>query len=163
MAEILLINPSEITETTILGGNIDLDKYRFCIFDAQIKVIQPLLGDTLYEYIKTNKNTLSGLYLELYNDYIKPIIKFSSVANYINIASYIIDNGGVYKHQATAKELATNEEIGNLVQRYNSLADMYIQRFYKWICLNSIPEYLSDSDNIVNPNKELSTKFGWYL
>lgn len=163
MAEILLINPNEITETTILGGNVDFDKYRFCVFDTQIKVIEPLLGSSLYEYIKTNLNTLNGVYLELYNSYIKPILKFSSLASYIEIAQYLVDNGGIYKHQAESKEIASTQEVNGLAQKYNGLADMYIIRFEKWICENNIDEYRSSTEQNVNPVKNLRTINGWKL
>lgn len=163
MAEKLLINPNEITETTILGGNVDVDKYLFCIFDTQIKVIEPLLGTDLYEYIKTNLNTLNGLYLELYTDYIKPILKFSSLATYIEIAPYMVDNGGVFKHQAEAKEVVNPNEVTGLAQKYNGLSDMYIIRLNKWLCNNTINEYHYSTDQDVNPNKNLRTIMGWKL
>ena len=36
MAELLFIQPSDITKTTVLGGNVDIDKYQFCIVNAQL-------------------------------------------------------------------------------------------------------------------------------
>ena len=51
MAEFLFIQPTEITSTTIMGGNVDIDKYLFCIADTQISVIEPLLGTELYDKI----------------------------------------------------------------------------------------------------------------
>lgn len=163
MAEILLLNPNEITDATILGGNVDFDKYRFCIFDTQIKVIEPLLGTELYEYLKTNNGVLSGLYLELYSNYVKPILKFSSLATYLEFAPYMVDNGGIFKHQAEAKEIVSTQEVTGLAQKYNGLADMYIIRFNKWICNNQINEYHFSTDQNVNPNKNLRTIIGWKI
>lgn len=162
MAEILLITPTEITETTILGGNVDTDKYTFCILDAQLRVIEPMLGTELYEKIKTDleNNTLAGLYLELYNDYIKPITKFSTIANYLDIASYMVDNGGVFKHAPESKEIVSVSEVSSLVQKYNGMADMFIIRFQKWICKNYLIEYKSCQDK-VNADKDIKTTFGW--
>jgi hypothetical protein len=162
--ETLLITPAEITDTTILGGNIDLDKYRFCIFDTQLRVIEPLLGTELYEKVLTDyeNNDLSGLYLELYSDYLKPILKFSSVANYLEIASYMVDNGGIFKYAPESKEIPSISEITGLTQKYNSLADMFIIRFDKWICNNTITEYNRYQDK-VNAKSNLRTKIGWKL
>jgi hypothetical protein len=39
MAELLFITPQEITETTIVGGNVDFDKYVPCILETQLKTI----------------------------------------------------------------------------------------------------------------------------
>lgn len=163
MAETLLIDPNEITQTTILGGNIDFDKYRFCIFDTQIKTLEPLLGSQLYDYMKLNKDSLSGIYLELYNEYVKPILKFSSTATYLEIANYMADNGGVFIHKADNKETPTDNQMAGLIQKYRGLTDMYIIRFNKWICNNQIKEYNYSAEQDVNPIKNISTIFGWFI
>ena len=97
----LLIRPSEITEMTPLGGNIDVDKIKPVIFDVQITVIEPLLGTNLYNKIITDfeNDDLSGDYLELYDNYLKPILRHQIFAEYVEIASYSVDNGGIFKHQ----------------------------------------------------------------
>jgi len=162
MAEILFITPTEMTNTTILGGNVDFDKYTFCVLDTQLRVIEPLLGTELYEKIKTDldANALAGLYLELYNDYLKPITKFSSVANYLDIASYMVDNGGIFKHAPENKEIVGISEVSSLVQKYNGMSDMFIGRFQKWICKNPLVEYKTHQDK-VNADKNIKTTFGW--
>lgn len=164
MAEILFISKTEMTNTTILGGNVDFDKYSFCVLDTQLRVLEPLLGTELYEKIKTDleTETLSGLYLELFNDYIKPITKFASVANYLEIGSYLVDNGGIYKHTADNKENVERNEVMSLVQKYNGMADMFIGRFQKWICKNHLTEYKTHQDK-VNADKNIKTIFGWKL
>lgn len=162
MAETLLITAEEISDTTILGGNIDVDKYRFCIFDAQISVLEPLLGSELYDYIITNRNNLSGVYLTLFQEYIKPILKFSVVASYLEIAPYMVDNGGVFKHSPDNKEIVNLNENTTLIQKYKGLADMFIIRFEKFICENNIPEYKTAQDE-VNAQRNLRTTIGWKL
>ena len=54
MAELLLVKPEEITSTTIMGGDVDLDKYTYTIYNTQIMVLEPLLGTQLYDKIKTD-------------------------------------------------------------------------------------------------------------
>lgn len=162
MAEILFITKTEMTNTTILGGNVDFDKYSFCVLDTQLRVLEPLLGTELYEKIKTDLDaeTLSGLYLEMFNDYVKPITKFASVANYLEIASYMVDNGGIYKHVADNKQVVEKNEVMSLVQKYNGMTDMFIIRFQKWICNNHLIEYKMYQDK-VNADKDIKTIFGW--
>ena len=164
MAEILFITKAEMTNTTILCGNVDFDKYSFCVLDTQLRVLEPLLGTELYEKIKTDleAETLSGLYLEMFNDYVKPITKFASVANYLEIASYLVDNGGVYKHVADNKQVVEKNEVMSLVQKYNGMTDMFIIRFQKWICKNHLVEYKTYQDK-VNADKDIKTIFGWKL
>jgi hypothetical protein len=164
MAELLFITPQEMTSSTILSGNIDTDKYIFCIADAQISVIEPLLGSLLYDKIKTDIEGagLTGLYLELYNDFIKPITKNEAVAQYIEIASYMVDNAGIYKRSGENVEVVDKDEVQYLSGKYKSLAQMYVTRFEKWICKNPLVEYKTIQDE-VNALKNINLNVGWKL
>ena len=64
MAELLFISPQEMTNTTILGGNVDFDKYRLNILNVQKTVIEPLLGTELYDKIVADVTaaTITGDY-----------------------------------------------------------------------------------------------------
>lgn len=164
MAELLLITPQELTKDSIIGGNVDIDKYNYVIHKVQLHVIEPLLGSELYEKIKTDfaGAGLSGLYLEMYNKFIKPIIKHQAVGEYIEIASYTVDNGGIYTHQAENEIVPDRKEIENFANDYRSTAQVYVQRFYKWICKNDIPEYKTYQDE-VNASKDVGLTAGWFF
>lgn len=163
MAELLFITPEELAKTTIMGGNVDIDKYTFTILNVQRTTIEPLLGSLLYDKIVSDVTnaTLSGLYETLYNEYIKPITKYESCAEYIEVSNLMLDNGGVYKHTADNKEIPTQSEINTLAERYHSLAQTYVQRFEKFICKNNITEYKRYQDE-VNAMKIKNTG-GWYI
>ena len=163
MAELLFIQPSEISKTTVLGGNVDIDKYQFCIINAQISVLEPLLGTLLYDKIIADIEgvTLAGKYLTLYNNFVKPITKNEALAEYIEISSYALNNGGLFKHQPQDAEIVDKDEAQYLAGKYHSLAQMYIQRFEKWICKNNIAEYKRYQDE-VNAQK-IKVTSGWYL
>lgn len=158
MAELLFITPQEMTNSTILSGNTDTDKYLFCILQAQITTIEPLLGSELYDKIISDieGSTLSGLYLELYTDFIKPITKNEALAQYIEIASYLVDNGGIYKRSGENVEVVAKDEVQYLSGKYKSLAQMYVGRFEKWICKNPLAEYKDALKNI-------NLNVGWKL
>ena len=164
MAVKLFISPQVIQQTTILGGNVDVDKFQFCIESVQITVIEPLLGTELYDKIVTDytADTLAGDYLTLFNEYVQPITKFESTAQYINIAQYSVNNGGIFKHSPEDSEVADRDEVQTLAQVYHDNAQMYVQRFDKWICKNStsIPEYKIAQDE-VNAQKNMSLTAGW--
>ena len=157
--EILLIRPSEITEFTPLGGNVDIDKYKPCIFDVQVTVIEPLLGTELYEKIRTDfyAETLAGLYLELYESYLKPILRHQVFAEYVEIGSYMVDNGGIFKHQPTDSQVVDKNEVQYLAQTQRTKAQTYIKRANKWLCENTLPEY-----NICDTT-DVKVTSGWYL
>lgn len=163
MAELLFITPDELAKTTILGGNVDRDKYTFSILNVQVTVIERLLGTELYDKIVSDVEnaTLTGLYATLYNDYVKPITKYESCAEYIEVASFMLNNGGLFKHTADNSETVSKDDTYNLSQKYHGLAQMYVERFNKWICNNSLPEYKTYQDE-VNAGKINNTS-GWYL
>lgn len=163
MSVLLYITPQEIKQSTVLGGNIDVEKYQFCIESVQDMVIQSLLGTELKEKIDAdlNSNTLSGNYLVLYTQFVKPITKFESAAQYLEIAPYHVANGGVYKHAPQNAESVDTDEVQNLSNLYHARADSYIQRFNKWICKNPLIEYKTYQDE-VNAMK-IQRSNGWYL
>jgi len=164
MAEFLFQTAQEITATTIMGGNVDPNKYVFCIANVQLTIIEPLLGTELYDkiYTEADAETLTGDYLILYNKFIKPIVKNCAVAEYLTIASYMVTNGGLFKHTGDNIEVVDKQEAQFLAQKYNGYGQMLIQRFNKWICKNPLPEYKTYQDE-VNAKKNMKVTAGWKL
>jgi len=162
--EILFITPQEMTSTTIMGGNVDVDKYVFCISDVQDKVIQELLGTELYDKIidDIENDTLTGDYLTMFNKFVKPITKFEACADYITISNYNLTNKGLLKSTGENKEIVPVEEVEVLSGRYHSRAQMYVGRFEKWIEKNPLDEYSTDQDE-VDAQKNISLNPTWYL
>lgn len=163
MAETLFITPQEITATTILGGNVDPDKYIINIAFAQLSVIEPLLGTELYDKITSDfeGDTLAGDYLTLFTEYVKPITKHEALAEYIEVSNFMVDNGGTFKHIAENRENTTKDDTQFLAGKYHNLAQMYIQRFNKWICKNMLDEYKRYQDDVNAQNVQV--KSGWYF
>ena len=164
MAVKLFITPQEIASTTILGGNVDVDKYVFVINSVMITTIEPLLGTELYDKIlaEWTADTLAGDYLTLFEEYVQPITKNESAAEYIEMSSYTLANGGLYKHAPDNAEVVDKDEAQFLGGKYHNLTQMYIQRFEKWICKNPITEYKTSQDD-VNASKGMTVRSGWYF
>ena len=150
---VLLIKASELTKNSPLGGSIDPDKYASCIWDAQMLHLEPLLGEALYDKIVSDfeDETLSGKYLELYTDYIKPFMIHQTASNYLLIGAYQINNGGIYKHTAENAESVTSNDINLLHSSQQSKADAYALRMKKWLCKsgNRLSEYY-EFNQVVN-------------
>ena len=161
MAIKLFITPQELTESTIISGNVDFDKYTFSIEFTQISIIEPLLGSELYDKIVSDFPTYAGDYSTLYTEFIKPITKYAAAANYISVAPYILSNGGLYKHSPENAEVVSKEETDTLSDKYSAMAQMYIQRFEKWICKNPLTEYKRYQDEVDAQNISLTA--GWHF
>lgn len=158
--EILLVRPEEITQFTPMGGNVDIDKYLPIIFDVQITVIEPLLGSDLYLKIKTDfeADNLTGDYLILYTDYLRPILRHQCFAEYVEIGSYVVANGGIFKHTNQNSETVSKEEIQYLAQTQRTKSQTYIERAQRWLCENNLPEYNASNDKV-----NVSVTNGWHL
>jgi len=162
--EYLLLKDNEITSSSILGGNIDVDKYKYCISDAQISSLEEILGEDLYEKIKTDveDESINGLYLILYEKYIIPFLIHRSAMEYLKDGAYMVNNGGIYKHTPQNGTAIEKSEVDLLVSNQRYKADIYQQRMEKWLCKNKLTEYIYNSENIVNPKKN-NNESGWYF
>jgi hypothetical protein len=162
--EYLFISPTEIKATTVIGGNTDNDKFVFVISDVQNTTILPLLGQELYEKVsaEAEAGTLAGLYLEMYTKFVQPITKYQTVANYVMISNYMVDNGGTSIHQASSKQAVDESGLERLSNTYAGMADTYIDRFQEWIKFNHLTEYKIYQEG-VDASKHVSNRGGWFF
>lgn len=159
---ILLITPQQVIAKTPFNGNIDYDKLVPCIEDAQVTDLEPLLGQILFDKILDDfeAQTLTGLYLELYNKFIVDYLIRAAAKNYFLIGAYQIANGGIYKHSAENAETISKEEVDYMMVQQRSKMEVYGTRMKRWLSYNSITEYLRHSD-IVNA-KSINVSSWWF-
>ena len=139
----ILIKQEELTRNTLIGGNVDVDRYLQAIKACQNLLIKPILTTTLYNKIVGDyeTNSLSGLYLEMFDDYIKEMIIHGSAEIYISQGAYIISNNGITKTKTESSETISKEEVDYLVEASRKLYRLYEEQFLDWIKLNPVPEY----------------------
>jgi hypothetical protein len=139
----ILIKQEELTRNTLIGGNVDVDRYLQAIKACQNLYIKPLLGATLYNKIVSDYETssLSGLYLEMFDDFIKEMIIHGSSEIYLSQGAYIISNNGITKTKTESSETISKEEVDYLVEASRKLYRLYEEQFLSWIKVNTIPEY----------------------
>jgi hypothetical protein len=159
----LLVKASEVTKNTPIGGNVDVDKYIYCLKDAQITVIEPLLGTKLYKKLTSEFGTLTGDYLTLVNEYIKPILIHSAAAEYIVIAAYNISNSGISKHLPQDSESVSKAEVDYLAEKQRSKAQVYIERADRFLCDKNFPEYRTQDKNYDIKRQDINYMGGWKL
>lgn len=156
MAEALLINRSDITKKTSLNGNVDTDKFIPYIKIAQDTYIQNILGTKLLNKIKADivAGTLSGDYLDLVTDYIKPMLIHWAMVEYLPWAAYTVANKGVYKHGAENSESVDKNEVDFLVEKQRSMAQHYTERFQDYMCFNQtdFPEWNQNTNEDMFPS-----------
>ena len=92
----------------------------------------------------------------------QPITKYESTAQYINIAQYKLDNGGIFKHSPENAEVVSKDEVQSIASVYHNNAQVYVQRFNKWICKNTITEYKNLSRRSKQPLQECESS-RWFV
>ena len=162
----LFVTLQEVKRKSIFDGNLDPDKFIQFIEVAQDINIQMQLGTALYEKLQNDiiNDTLSGNYLSLVNDYVKPMLIWYAQATYLPFAAYQVGNGGIYKHTSENSEVATVDEVNMLVEEAKEKADFYTQRFIDYMSFNShlYPEFNQNQDEGMYPNRDINFT-GWVL
>jgi hypothetical protein len=145
----ILLKPDELTRNTIMGGNIDVDRYLPMIKIAQNTMIKPLLGKTLYDKICLDfeNDDLAGDYLEMYEDYIKEMVIHSSSEIYLSQGAYMVSNNGISKMKSDSNESVSKEEVDYLVQSARKIYNHYERQFLAWIKDKDVVEYPKEDTN----------------
>lgn len=166
MADILFVEPKELIEASIMGGNIDYDKFTYQILQVQTMVLEPLLGSELYDKILADleAETLTGIYETIFKEYVQPITRNEAVAEIIELGAYAFNNAGIFRHLPADAEPITKSETQYVAQKYKAVAQAFVQRFNKFICknLSDVPEYKAVQDE-VNADRGLHLTGGWFL
>jgi len=156
---ILFLTDNEIVEQTNLGGNIDVERLRQCLIDAQVTRLNELLGDSLYNEIETNLSDLQEPLLTLYNEYIKPFLARQTALEYLKIGAFNVANNGIFVNSPANGEPITERMLSLAIAQMRTKADMFAERMSKYMKKNNL--YNCSSDDIVKQIKP--SLGGWYL
>ena len=163
---IYLLNAQEIKDNTSMGGNVDPDKFMHLLYDVQVLILEPSLGTALYNKILTDfdADTLAGDYLEMFNNYIKPVLWHSVYAQYLRDGIVLAMNTGIYENSPENGSPSDIENIKYISKSAQSKADVYLERLERYLCDKNIPEYNDSQPNDydINP-QDTNTISGWYL
>lgn len=164
----LLITREDIVKRTPLSGNIDLDKIKHFIKIAQDVHLQGILGTRLYDKLGADiiAGTLTGSYLTLVNEYIKPTLVQYSFLEFLPFAQYTIGNKGVFKKSSENGETVESADTDRMKEATRDTAQHYATRLVNHLranAHNSYPEYLTT--NLIDemkPQKDISFG-GWNI
>ena len=146
MAQVLFINRDDLVRFTSANGNIPTDAFIQYIFIAQEIQIQRFLGTELYEQLETKiaAGTLTGHYLTLVTDYIKPALCHWAMVEFLPFGAYSISNNGIDKNEVDfliEKERTTAQYFSNrLIDYLQDNASAHFTEYYA----NSFPDIYPD-------------------
>ena len=155
MAEALFVRTKDLKEFSVLSGNLDEDKVKQYIKIAQDTHLEQYLGTDLKQRLQAGiiADDLTSNETSLLDTYVKPMTIHWALVEYLGFAAYTIADKGVYKHFSENSETVTKSEIDALVERHRNIAEMYTDRFHRYMCYNKdlFPEYDSNTDEDINP------------
>ena len=162
----LFITLEELKRKSIFDGNLDTDKLIQFVEVAQDTNIQLQLGTKLYDKLQNDiiNDELTGNYLSLVNDYVKPMLIWYSQTAYLPFAAYQVSNGGVFKHSSENSVSVEPDEINMLVNKAKDTAEFYTERFIQYMNFNSnlFPEFTANQDEGIYPERDINYT-GWVI
>ena len=168
MADALFITRKDLVKFSSVNGNVDTDKFIQYIKIAQDIHIQNYIGTDLYNKIQADivASSLAGDQLALVNDHIKPMLIHLAMVEYLPFAAYTVANKGIYKHSSENSENVSKEEVDFLIEKERNTAQYYTDRFVDYMSFNAsskFPEYYTNSNDDVYPDKDANSFSGWVL
>ena len=134
MAEALFITRDDLVRLTALNGNTDTDKFIQFVKIAQDIHHENYLGTKLTEKLKDLiingdiEDPSFSNYKELLEIYVKPMLIYWAMVEYLPNAAYTIANKGIYKHSSENAENVDKLEVDFLTNKYTSIAKEYTDR-----------------------------------
>lgn len=112
------ISAEYLKAVTPLGNNIDNDKLTYNIWSVQETYLQPVIGTRLLEQLKAYEiaGTYPTPYNDLMEDYVKDFIAWKTASESVFFLAYIVDNGGVFRHEPENGASVSRSELGDLRQ-----------------------------------------------
>jgi len=164
MATVLLLKNNDMVKSTIISGNIDPDKLNPSILAYQQTYLVHIIGKTLYDKLQADFSggTLADTYLELYEDYIKPMVIYGSTALFLESGAYSVANSGITKLNTDNAQAVSKDEVDYLVNAAQKLHNAYERDLMKWLPGKTIPEYSASSTSCGSGGNRINVG-GWSL
>lgn len=151
------ISIDELKQNNVINANVDSEYIEPALREAQDIFLREIIGDALYSTIenKINGNTLTGKYLTLVNQYIKPYLENRMLASLVVPISMKIRNAGVIQQFDQGFNSSNVKDVAYLADYYNGRVEFYENRMTEYLKknVNDIPEYAYSSQNVTNPSQ----------
>jgi len=161
MAEVLLISADYIYQNTPTNDSVESAKIFPFIRLAQDKYIEPALGTDLLNKLKNDGAGVSGNYLILRDEYVRPALCWFAYQEMLPSLNYKIDNGSIAQHNSENTTAAGLSEMNALVEQAKGHARYYDGRLKDYLCHNSslFPEYSTNSGSDISPTRKALNMF----
>ena len=152
MAQVYFISADKLKEDTVISENTDSKLINPTILMVQDIHIQPLLGTSLYNEIKTEiaADSVSVLNKTLLNDYLQTTIKYYCMAELTTPLTYKFMNKSIVVKNSENSSTVSPEQLGQIKNYYLNHAEWYAKRIVRYLQENhtSYPLWLGGNTTI---------------
>lgn len=165
----LFYSPTQIKEDTTLSSNVDERYLTETILYCQDVYIQKLLGTTYFNELKgyIDAGTMAGAHKTLMDDYIRPCLKYYTLAEVLYVVSFPITNKGVVRRDGDHSTNADKGHVDLLKNEHINRAEWYAQRLIDYLCENdtNYPNYRNPGTgvDVIQPERGSGFSAGLFL
>ena len=161
MSYILFISETKLKDSTAINLNVDVNLLLPYVRQAQKLYVEPKLGTTLTEKLKTliTLGTLSlpinVNYQTLVDEYIGDMLPNWAFYHAIPFLRFKIENGNIYSKTSETGNAMSTEESQHLREEVSNTAQYYTERMIDFITnnLSWFPEYNTNSGADITPDR----------
>jgi len=141
------LSEETLKERTVVSAHVDTKLLNQAIWDVQERVMQPILGTTLYNRLVAgiDAEDLTAEETTLLEDYLTNAMLFYVIAELPYMLGYKFHNKNVLKKTAENAEAASMSELADVMKYYMNKAEFYEQRAIVFLKeqykLGIFPEY----------------------
>jgi len=157
MAYVLFISEEKLKDSTAINMNVDVDLLLPFVRQAQKLYVEPKLGTTLYEHLKTEiiNGTLANQDKTLVDDYIGDLLPNMALYHAIPYLRFKVENGNIFAKTSENGTALSTEEAQNLREEVKNTGEYYIERMIEYITNNIslFPKYNTNSGADISPDR----------
>jgi hypothetical protein len=161
MSYVLFISESKLKESTAINLQVDTDLLLPYLRQAQKIYVEPKLGTTLFEKIKTliTNNTIGNVgnenYKTLLDEYIGDMLPNWAFYHAVPFLRFSVENGNIYSKTSETGNALSTEEAQHLREEIRNTAEYYTERMIEYITNNIslFPEYSTNSGADISPDR----------
>lgn len=161
MSYILFISETKLKDSTAINLNVDVNLLLPYVRQAQKLYVEPKLGTTLTNHLKTLITTgdlnlpINTNYKTLVDEYIGDMLPNWAFYHAIPFLRFKIENGNIYSKTSETGNAMSTEESQHLREEVSNTAQYYTERMIDFITnnLSWFPEYNTNSGADITPDR----------
>jgi len=161
MSYILFISETKLKDSTAINLNVDVNLLLPYVRQAQKLYVEPKLGTTLTNHLKTLITTgdlslpINVNYKTLVDEYIGDMLPNWAFYHAIPFLRFKIENGNIYSKTSETGTAMSTEESQHLREEVSNTAQYYTERMIDFITnnLSWFPEYNTNSGADITPDR----------